>query len=63
MGFIRKIMGVKAAPPAPKYAVDPDRAKRMAAAAASAKNRPTGRSGLKNDLDDDDGQARSGIVI
>jgi hypothetical protein len=65
MGFFRKILGVKAQAPAPKHVVDPERAKRMAAARAAAlKMQMLGsKNQLKIDLDEDKGQTREGVVI
>lgn len=64
MGFVRKILGVKPKAAAPEHHVDPNRGKRMAAARAHAKQmNAAGRDSLKTDLDEEQTQTRSGIVI
>ncbi len=64
MGFVRKVLGVKAKAPAPEHHVDPNRGKRMAAAKAqAAQMSQMGRDNLKTDLEEDKEQTRSGIVI
>lgn len=64
MGFVRKVLGVKPKAPAPEHHVDPNRGKRMAAARAQAKQMAgAGRDSLKTDLEEEQTQTRSGIVI
>jgi hypothetical protein len=65
MGFVRKILGVKPKAAAPEHVVDPERAKRMAAARSAAlKMQLVGsKNQLKVDLEDDSTQTREGVVI